>query len=112
MGKASRKKAKQRSQQQERLWTPWQMNTALSNKEKGVCVVNNLYTVYGLINTVEGLVIGGRAVNEIVHLSIKSNDRSPVLDWRDKLRIKNELCGEDAEAVELYPAMNRVVDMA
>ena len=113
MGKASQKKSKQRSQQQERLWTPWQINHAMSNEEDGVCLVNNLYTVYGFVDdNVAGLVIGGKEVKEIVHLSIKSHDRKPVLDWRDKLRIKNELCGEDAEAVELYPAMNRVVDMA
>lgn len=47
-----------------------------------------------------------------VHLTIRSRDGSPVHDWRDFQRIKNELVGEEAEAVELYPAESRLVDTA
>ena len=47
-----------------------------------------------------------------IHLSIKSIDRKPVHDWRDFQRIKNELVGEEHEAVELYPAESRLVDTA
>jgi hypothetical protein len=50
-----------------------------------------------------------------LHLSIKRNDKevmdSPD-DWRDKMRIKNELAGDECEAVELYPAMSRLTDTA
>lgn len=46
----------------------------------------------------------------LVHLSIRRNDRLPVTDWRHKQKIKNELAGEDCEAVELYPAEDRLVD--
>lgn len=46
------------------------------------------------------------------HLTIRSQDGSPRHDWRDFQRIKNELVGEEAEAVELYPAESRVVDTA
>jgi len=46
------------------------------------------------------------------HLSIRRADRKPVMDWRDKQRIKDQLAGPDAEAVELYPAMSRLVDGA
>jgi hypothetical protein len=45
-------------------------------------------------------------------LSIKRNDRSPVHDWRDLQRIKNEIAGPEAEAVELYPAQSRLLDTA
>lgn len=45
-----------------------------------------------------------------VHLSIHSNDRSHLRDWRDYQRLKNEILGEDWEAVELYPAESRLVD--
>jgi len=48
----------------------------------------------------------------IIHLSIKRLDRKPIHDWRDLQRIKNELCGEEREAVELYPAETRLVDEA
>jgi hypothetical protein len=46
----------------------------------------------------------------ITHLSIVRRDRSPTHDWRDLQRIKNELCGPEREAVELYPAESRLVD--
>ena len=48
----------------------------------------------------------------ITHLSIKRLDKAPVHDWRDLQRIKNEIVGEDFEAIELYPAERRVVDSA
>ena len=48
----------------------------------------------------------------MVHLSIKTHDRSPIRDWRAMQRIKNELCGTTCEAVELYPAESRLIDEA
>ena len=50
----------------------------------------------------------------VTHLSIKRHDRDVILgkDWRDFQRIKNELCGEDCEAVEIYPKEERLVDTA
>ena len=47
-----------------------------------------------------------------VHLTIRSADGSARHDWRDFQRIKNELVGEEAEGVELYPAESRLVDTA
>lgn len=46
----------------------------------------------------------------MVHLRIKAHDKRCVRDWRDMQRIKNEICGTDAEGVELYPAEGRLVD--
>jgi hypothetical protein len=45
-------------------------------------------------------------------LSIKRHDREPICDWRDFQEIKNQLCGEQAEGMMLYPAESRVVDTA
>lgn len=45
-----------------------------------------------------------------VHLSIKKRMKEPHVDWRDMQRIKNELCGPEREAVEVYPAESRLVD--
>jgi hypothetical protein len=43
-------------------------------------------------------------------LSIRRNDRKAARDWRDFQRIKNDICGPEREAVELYPAESRLVD--
>jgi hypothetical protein len=50
--------------------------------------------------------------DSVTHLSIKRVDQESIHDWRDLQRIKNELCGADCEAIELYPAESRVVDLA
>ena len=46
------------------------------------------------------------------YLSIKTIDKEPIHDWRDLQQIKNELCGKDREALEIYPAESRLVDTA
>jgi hypothetical protein len=45
-------------------------------------------------------------------LSIRRQDRSPRISWRDLQRIKNDICGEEAEAIEVYPAESRLIDGA
>lgn len=46
----------------------------------------------------------------ILWLSFKTLDKQPRHDWREMQRIKNELVGEEFEAVEIYPAESRLVD--
>jgi hypothetical protein len=48
----------------------------------------------------------------MVHLSIKRLDREPIRDWRELQQIKNAIVGEEAEAIEIYPADSRLVDAA
>ena len=48
----------------------------------------------------------------IWHLSIKRRDKEAIHDWRDLQEIKNQICGPEIEAVELYPAEARKVDSA
>ena len=48
----------------------------------------------------------------VKELSIRRQDRKPARDWRDFMRIKDQLAGPEVEAVELYPARSRVVDTA
>jgi hypothetical protein len=49
--------------------------------------------------------------NGMVHLNIRRRDGGPILrDWRHFQQIKNELIGEECEAIELYPAESRKVD--
>lgn len=45
-------------------------------------------------------------------ISIRHQNRKPIRDWRHFQRIKNELCGTEREAVEIYPAESRLVDEA
>jgi hypothetical protein len=51
--------------------------------------------------------------HKLVHLNIRRRDGGPILrDWRHFQQIKNELIGEECEAIELYPAESRKVDSA
>ena len=65
--------------------------------------LESCYQVQVDANEVEG-------IGEVTWLCIVARDRSPTHDWRDMQRIKNELCGSDREACELYPAESRHVD--
>jgi hypothetical protein len=47
---------------------------------------------------------------DVLHLSIRREDRRPIMDWRDVQIIKNELVGAEEEAVQLFPAESRLVD--
>ena len=62
------------------------------------------------INNVYQVIL--RDCGDIVHLSIKRLDKEAKHDWRQFQRIKNELVGEECEAIELYPAESRKVDTA
>jgi hypothetical protein len=51
--------------------------------------------------------------HNLVHLNIRRRDGGPILrDWRHFQHIKNQLIGEECEAIELYPAESRKVDSA
>ena len=44
------------------------------------------------------------------YLSIKRNDKEVIWDWRELQEIKNLICGESNEGMQLFPAESRVVD--
>jgi hypothetical protein len=69
---------------------------------------NSLYTVFERPLQSDETELPGRWV----HLSIKRHDREAIHDWRDLQRIKNEIVGEEAEGIEIYPAESRLVDNA
>lgn len=58
------------------------------------------------------VVIHTKYRNGIEHLSIRRADRGAAKDWRHFQQIKNQLCGKEREACELYPAESRLVDTA
>lgn len=47
-----------------------------------------------------------------IHLTIERVDSQPVHSWAEFQEIKNMLVGPEHEAMELYPAESRLVDMA
>ena len=51
-------------------------------------------------------------VKRIVHLSICRKDLRPVMEFDDLQRIKNELVGEEHEAIQIFPAESRLQDSA
>ena len=48
----------------------------------------------------------------VVHLSIKRLDNDVIVDYRDLMAIKDELVGEEHEALMLFPARSREHDTA
>jgi hypothetical protein len=107
MGKASRRKRERREKEKE-FWTPLQP-ARLVGADAGDAgfervFKNNLYTV--LVRRMEPR----SGFPPMVHLSFRRNDRKTCVDWRHKQYIKNEICGEECEAVEVFPAESRLVD--
>ena len=62
--------------------------------------VNNLYQV-----NVEEIGDG-----KLVHLIIRRLDRQPIHNWQHFQQIKNEILGDECEAVEIYPRESQLVD--
>ena len=71
-------------------WTPFveaaPLNTGNLEIDTKEVWVNCCYQVYAYYREFEGMPFS------ILNLSLKTNDRAPVRDWRDLQRIKNELC--------------------
>ena len=53
-----------------------------------------------------------RIEKDITWLSIKNHEKTTEVSWQVKQWIKNDICGEEMEAVELYPAESRMVNTA
>jgi hypothetical protein len=58
------------------------------------------------------VVIKTKLKSGFIHLSIRRCDRAACRDWRHFQAIKNQLCGDECEAMEIYPAESRLVDTA
>lgn len=44
------------------------------------------------------------------YLSLHNTNRTTDVPWTHKQQIKNDICGKEAEAVELFPSHSRLVD--
>lgn len=47
-----------------------------------------------------------------IKVGIRRNDEAAVRSWSEIQRIKNELFGEEAVAIEFFPAESKLVDVA
>ena len=88
-------------------WTPFRQAGFVSSTPpdtpSGILYANSRYLVVKRVFETEGQ-------TEMVWLSIRNRDGSPLRDWRDYQRIKNELVDPEWEGVEVYPAESRLVD--
>ena len=90
-----------------------QSKELLKELDKQEIWVNNIYQVN---------VLRGKDCDQYVHnkslkgrcdyITIKTHNKEAIRDWRHFQQIKNELCGEDREAIELFPSEQRLVDTA
>ena len=80
----------------------------LLDEEEAKCLffINRLYQV----SMTRTLVDWFGVEKDIVQLCIRRRDGAMVWDWRHFQQIKNELCGEEVEALQLFPAESRKVD--
>lgn len=57
------------------------------------------------------VVVDEKTDPNFVRLGVSRRDGQRVRSWRDMQRIKNQMLGAECEAVELYPAESRLVDV-
>lgn len=91
-------------------WTPF-IEVALPPQVELACIGNPARILVNSRYQVQVHEVPESALGPLVWLSLKRHDLAPLRDWRDLQRLKNEILGPDVEAVELYPAESRLVDM-
>lgn len=72
------------------------------------CWANDIYEVF----VYKGDKVPNQTAYEITWLSFKRKDRAPIQNWRDIQQIKNDVCGKQYTAVEIYPAEKNLIDCA
>jgi|TARA_R100000231_G_scaffold20218_1_gene19908 hypothetical protein len=75
------------------------------------CWVNDIYEVWVYRKkNADSLVHNPLYKGKCTYISIKRKDKKAVHDWRHFQQIKNELVGDEVEAIELYPKESRLHD--
>jgi len=72
------------------------------------CWTNNLYEVF----VYKRDKVPNATPHDITWLSIKRIDRAPIQNWRHLQQIKNDICGKQYTALEIYPSETNLIDMA
>ncbi len=89
-------------------WSPFKPAAPIAVGLEGVDSVDVFLNSRYQVNVYDAEVADG--FPPTVQLSIKRLDKRQIREWRDLQRIKDELCGRDCEAVEVFPAASRLVD--
>ena len=91
--------------QRQALWTPFQEADPPYDPCGFKLFVNSRYQVglKGIIKTELG---------RVLEVTIKNRDKSPIYSWRDMQKIKNDLVGEDATMLQIFPPEKYLVDTA
>ena len=101
-------------------WGPWEWRNHLTNPRshllrqlgndwpqksgmKRACL-NNVYSVQFFVRT--------SAWGPIDHLIIRRHDEQLHIPWSEMQRLKDELCGPERVAVEVFPPVSQLVDDA
>lgn len=66
---------------------------------------NNKY----IVQVFRGVVRKGR---NYIKVMIRRSDSEPIYSWQDMYRIKNEVFGEEVEAIQFFPKKSELVDVA
>ena len=75
------------------------------------CWVNNFYEVWVYRKkNADSLVHNPIYKGKCTYITIKRKDKKAVHDWRHFQQIKNELVGNEVEAIEIYPKESRLHD--
>lgn len=95
-------------------WTPFEECELAPNTDAKIAEVHRRNGIRTFKNSIYQVEVRGQLApppfGRIIWLSFKTLDKQPRHDWREMQRIKNELVGEEFEAVEIYPAEERLVD--
>lgn len=86
-------------------WGPWQTLKLTDTDDEGQFWENDTYCVRVVDVSRES-----PWAKPMKRLGIQRKDQSAKRDWRDLQAIKNDVCGREAEAVEVFPAESRLVD--
>jgi hypothetical protein len=72
------------------------------------CWTNDIYECF----VYRGDKVPNKSDYEITWLSVKRKDRAPINNWRHLQQIKNDVCGKNYTAVEIYPSEKNLIDQA
>lgn len=72
------------------------------------CWTNDIYEVF----VYKGDKVPNGTKHDITWLSLKRIDRAPIQNWRHLQQIKNDVCGKQYTAIEIYPAEKNLIDQA
>jgi hypothetical protein len=114
MSVKDRIKKVQRQSSELGLHLDWEQAKELYNHSTlGDIYLNDIYQVILLEGKdCDDMVLRDELKGRCSYLSIKRIDKQSIHDWRDLQEIKNQLCGDEREALEIYPAESRLVDTA